>query len=163
MSLNEASIGLLAAIIEAMDRIDHDILAQLQRNGRMRWGELAAAVHLSPNAAAERVRRLQRAGIITGFSVRRDWSTLGRPIHAFIDVKLAPGASGQELEAELALHDSITQAHHVTGRYDYLVAGHFSDLGAVEALLGQLKAGGAVAETETRFALRSMETVTPVD
>jgi Lrp/AsnC family leucine-responsive transcriptional regulator len=146
--------------MEAMDHIDRDILDVLSRNGRMRWGELAAAVHLSPNAVADRVRRLQRAGVITGFSVRRDWSTLGRPIHAHIDIKLAPGVRSERFEAELALHDAITEAHHVTGQHDYLVSGHFADLGAVDALLGELKAHGLVAETETRFVLRSVEAVT---
>ena len=146
-----------------MDRIDRDILTQLERNGRMRWGELAAAVHLSPSAVAERVRRLQRAGVITGFSVRRDWPTLGRPIHAFIDVKLAPGASGAAFESELALDDAVTRAYHVTGRHDYLVTGHFADLRAVDTLLGRLKAGGLVAETETRFVLRSLEAIAPAD
>ena len=64
-------------MITAMDRIDRDILRVLESDGRMRWGELAARVHLSPNAVAERVRRLQRSGVIAGFSVRRDWATLG--------------------------------------------------------------------------------------
>ncbi len=140
-----------------MDRIDRDILAVLGRDGRMRWGELAAAVHLSPNAVAERVRRLQRSGVITGFSLRRDWTALGRPIHAYIDIKLAAGVRGGRLEAELALHDAITEAHHVTGRFDYLVVGHFEDLGSVDAVIGELKAHGLVAETETRFVLRSID------
>lgn len=122
----------------------------------MRWGELAAQVHLSPNAVAERVRRLQRSGIIAGFSVRRDWATLGQPIHAFIDIKLVPGGDHAAFEAELALHEAITEAHHVTGRYDYLLAGHFSDLRAVEGVLSELKRDGLVAESETRFALRSV-------
>lgn len=147
----------------AMDHIDRDILAALDRDGRMRWGELAAAVHLSPNAVAERVRRLQRAGVITGFSVRRDWTTLGRPIHAYLDVKLAPGVGAETFEAELALHDTITEAHHVTGRHDYLLAGHFADLGAVDRLIGELKAQGLVAETETRFVLRSVEALSATD
>ena len=146
-----------------MDRIDRDILRALERDGRMRWGELAAAVHLSPNAVAERVRRLQRTGVIAGFSVRRDWTTLGQPIHAYIDIKLVPGAHQPAFEAELALHESITEAHHVTGRYDYLLAGHFGDLQAVDALLGELKRDGLVAESETRFVLRSIDDVTPAD
>lgn len=144
-----------------MDAIDRDILRALERDGRMRWGELAAHVHLSPNAVAERVRRLQRSGIIAGFSVRRDWVTLGQPIHAFIDVKLVPGADHATFEAELALHEAITEAHHVTGRYDYLLAGHFRDLAAVEAVLSELKRDGSVAESETRFALRSVAFAEP--
>ena len=146
-----------------MDNIDRDILTILGRDGRMRWGELAAAVHLSPNAVAERVRRLQRCGVITGFAVRRDWSAFGRPIGAYIDIKLAPGVRGQRFEEELALHDAITEAHHVTGRYDYIIAGHFEDLAAVDALLGQLGGHGLVAETETRFVLRSVEGLAPGD
>ena len=140
-----------------MDRIDRDILRVLGHDGRMRWGDLAATVHLSPNAVAERVRRLQRSGAIKGFSVRRDWTAMGQPIHAFIDIKLAPGIDAGQFEAELALQDTVTEAHHVTGRHDYVVAGHFSDLGAVDVLLGDLKSQGLVAETETRFVLRSVE------
>jgi len=151
----------MTAIITAMDNIDRDILRALERDGRMRWGELAAAVHLSPNAVAERVRRLQRDGVIAGFSVRRDWATLGQPIHAYIDIKLVPGADHAVFERELGLHETITEAHHVTGRYDYLLAGHFGDLQAVDALLEQLKRDGSVAESETRFVLRSVAIVEP--
>ncbi len=139
-----------------MDSLDRDILRALEDDGRMRWGELAARVHLSPNAVAERVRRLQRSGVIAGFSVRRDWATLGQPIHAYVDIKLVPGADHGTFEAELGLHEEIVEAHHMTGRYDYLLSGHFSDLQAVDALLGRLKADGLVAESETRFVLRSV-------
>ena len=142
-----------------MDSMDRDILRALEKDGRMRWGELAARVHLSPNAVAERVRRLQRSGAIAAFSVRRDWATLGQPIHAYIDIKLVPGADHAAFEAELGLHQEITEAHHVTGRYDYVLTGHFADLQAVDALLGRLKADGLVAESETRFVLRSVERV----
>lgn len=142
-----------------MDAIDRDILRVLERDGRMRWGELAAHVHLSPNAVAERVRRLQRSGVIAGFSVQRDWTTLGQPIHAYIDIKLVPGADHAAFEADLALHEAITEAHHVTGRYDYLLSGHFASLEAVDALLGELKRDGLVADSETRFVLRSVNGV----
>ncbi len=146
-----------------MDSIDRDIIRALERDGRMRWGELAALVHLSPNAVADRVRRLQRQGAIAGFSVRRDWTSLGQPIHAYVDIKLVPGADHAAFEAELGLHEQFTEAHHVTGRYDYLLVGHFADLQAVDAVLGQLKRDGLVAESETRFVLRSIEGVAPAE
>ena len=157
LSLFFRSLSPYAAIITDMDHIDRDILHCLEQDGRMRWGELAARVHLSPNAVAERVRRLQRSGIIAGFSVRRDWATLGQPIHAYIDIKLVPGAHHAVFEAELGLHEEIGEAHHVTGRYDYLLAGHFADLQAVDKLLTDLKRDGLVAETETHFVLRSID------
>ena len=72
-----------------------------------------------------------------------------------------PGADSAAFEAELGLHETVTEAHHVTGRSDYLLGGHFGDLQAVDALLGELKRDGLVAESETRFVLRSVEAVTP--
>mgnify|MGYP002064147199 CR=1 FL=1 len=53
--------------------------------------------------------------------------------------------NGHAFEAELGLHEQITEAHHVTGRYDYLLAGHFSDLQGVDTLLGpEMKSTGEV-------------------
>ena len=60
-----------------LDDIDHDILAVLARDGRIGWQALGPRVGLSANAAAERVRRLERAGVITGYTVRVDPIALG--------------------------------------------------------------------------------------
>src|SRR2546428_6506296 len=67
----------------ALDRIDVRILADLQRHGRSTMQELGAKVGLSPRASLERVRRLEAAGIITGYRAVIDIAHLSRPVNIF--------------------------------------------------------------------------------
>src|SRR4051812_14647788 len=76
----------MATEYAAIDRIDEQILSILRDDGRIGWSELGARVHLSPNAAAERVRRLVRSGVIRRFAAEIDPAALGRTLEAVIDV-----------------------------------------------------------------------------
>ena len=53
--------------VTILDTIDREILGELERDGRISWQELGRRVRLSPNATGDRVRRLERRGIITGY------------------------------------------------------------------------------------------------
>src|SRR6476619_4535668 len=77
----------------ALDRIDFQILNVLAGNGRESFSDLGKAVGLSPHGAADRVRRLQRTGVITGFTATVALENVGRALDAFIDVRLMPKTS----------------------------------------------------------------------
>ncbi|MFT4926215.1 MAG: Lrp/AsnC family leucine-responsive transcriptional regulator [Phenylobacterium sp.] len=62
-----------------MDTINRKIVTILQRDGRISFAELAKAVHLSAPAAAERVKKLEEAGIITGFKATVNLQRMGYP------------------------------------------------------------------------------------
>ena len=66
----------------ALDDIDFRIINVLVRNGRTPFASRGAEVGLSPHGAADRVRRLQRAGIITGFTALVDLGSVGRGLDA---------------------------------------------------------------------------------
>ena len=78
-----------AETIAAMNEVDSEILRLLRANGRMSWRDLGAAVGLSANAAADRVRRLRQAGVITGFVALVDPAAGGRRLEALVGVTLA--------------------------------------------------------------------------
>ena len=78
-----------------MDGTDREILGELMRNGRISFRDLGAAVGLSANAAADRVRRLRRDGIITGFTATVDPGAAGRLLVALIDVRLAASGTNE--------------------------------------------------------------------
>ena len=82
-------MGSMTAESELLDQIDRDILTLLAGDARIGWTELGARVHLSPNAAADRVRRLVRTGVIRRFTVDIDQARLGRTLEAVIDVRVA--------------------------------------------------------------------------
>ena len=72
----------------AVDRIDRRIIGILQHHGRISWRELADAVHMAASSVADRVRRLEAAGVIRGYRAGIDPAALGRNVRAVIDVSL---------------------------------------------------------------------------
>ena len=138
-----------------MDQLDRAILGELVRNARVSYRDLGAAVGLSANAAADRVRRLRRDGVITGFTATLDPAAAGRRLVALIDIRLAAAGTNEAFEAEVAELEAVTDALHVTGRFDYQLRVACRDTAELDRLLRQLKRGGAVTETETRVVLRS--------
>ena len=143
----------MAAETSTLDRTDLRILRELERDARISWRELGEAVHLSPTSAADRVRRLERHGVIEGYTVRVDPDALGRTVQAVVDVKLGPG-DVEEFEARLAQRDEVTFAAYVTGTADYSinVACHGAD--GLDTFVRWLRAEAGVASTETKLLLR---------
>jgi Lrp/AsnC family leucine-responsive transcriptional regulator len=138
-----------------VDDTDREILGELMRNGRISYRELGAAVGLSANAAADRVRRLRRDGVITGFTATVDPGAAGRRLHALIDVRLAAAGTNDEFERETAKLDAVLDAVHVTGRFDYQLRVACRDTAELDRLLRHLKRDGGAVDTETRVVLRS--------
>jgi DNA-binding Lrp family transcriptional regulator len=106
-----------------IDRIDLNILAQLQRHGRMTNVELAAAVGLSPSPCLQRTRRLEEAGYITGYSALLDLAKLGAAVVVFTEFTLTDHRSEdfRRFETALAKLEEVVECHLVSGGYDYLV------------------------------------------
>jgi Lrp/AsnC family leucine-responsive transcriptional regulator len=138
-----------------MDDIDREILGALVRDGRLSYRDLGAAVGLSANAAADRVRRMRREGVITGFTATVDPGAAGRRLVALIDVRLAAAGTNEEFEAAVARLEAVTDAVHVTGRFDYQLRVACRDTAELDRLLRHLKRDAGVADTETRVVLRS--------
>ena len=101
-----------------IDEIDRKIIRSLAANGRISFRDLGDRIHLSPNATAERVRRLQSSGVIRGFRAIVNWSQLGYGVEAYIDVRLRPETSAQNFEAAVAKIPGIVSACIVTGDFD---------------------------------------------
>ncbi|HEU4658963.1 MAG TPA: Lrp/AsnC family transcriptional regulator [Capillimicrobium sp.] len=138
-----------------MDDIDRAILSRLVQDGRCSYRELGAAVGLSANAAADRVRRLRREGVITGFTALVDPAAGGRRIEAVIDVKLGRDQDNDGFEAAIEPLTPIVEAAHLTGRADYELRVVCRDAAELDGLLRTLKREAGAAETETRIVLRT--------
>lgn len=106
-----------------LDRIDIRILAVLQRNGRITNVELAEEVHLSPSPCLMRVKKLQQAGYITGYTAQIDLARLGETLTVFTEFTLKNHRQIDFARFQEALEkiDSCVECHLVSGGYDYLV------------------------------------------
>lgn len=106
-----------------LDRIDLKILAELQRQGRITNVELADAVGLSPSPCLTRVRRLEAAGYITGYSAQLELKKLGDVLTVFTQVTLSDHRSDDFARFEAAIRGigEIVECHLVSGGHDYLL------------------------------------------
>jgi DNA-binding Lrp family transcriptional regulator len=142
----------------ALDRIDIKILAELQRNGRTTIQDLAAKVALSPRASLERVRRLEAAGIITGYRAVIDLAHLSRPINVFAEIILTKHAQGGLVERRLAAIEDVVECWELTGATDYLARFICADLARYEALTAMLidDASLGISRIVSHVALRAV-------
>ena len=138
----------------AIDAVDRRILRALQSDARISWRELGEQVHLSPTSAADRVRRMERDGVIEGYTVRVDPEALGRTVRAVVDVSLGPGDQVDRFEAALAQPEEVTFAAYVTGTADYSINVECEGAEGLDAFVRWLRADARVARTETKLLLR---------
>jgi len=106
-----------------LDRIDLKILAELQRNGRITNVELADLVNLSPSPCLMRVKKLQQAGYITGYTGQIDVAKLGETLTVFTEFTLKNHRQIDFARFQEAVEkiDSCVECHLISGGYDYLV------------------------------------------
>jgi Lrp/AsnC family transcriptional regulator, leucine-responsive regulatory protein len=140
-----------------MDEIDRRILCYLMRNARMSFRDLGSAVHLSPNATAERVRRLQGAGTIRGFRTEVHKGQLGFSVEAFIDVKLQPGTTAKNFEKVIAHLTGIVSATVLTGDVDFRLRVSCKDNSDLAILIEALRDRAGVQETNSSVIVREIE------
>ena len=106
-----------------LDRIDINILAHLQRNGRITNVELAEAVALSPSPCLIRVKRLEKAGYIVGYNAHIDIAKLGETVTVFTQVTLSDHHMEDfaRFESGIRTVDEVIECHLISGGYDYLL------------------------------------------
>jgi Lrp/AsnC family leucine-responsive transcriptional regulator len=138
-----------------MDAVDSEILRLLREDGRLSWRDLGAAVGLSANAAADRVRRLRRAGVITGFAAVVDPAAGGRRLEALVGVTLAAGTDSDAFAAAVSRLEPVTEVLHLSGAPDYQLRVSCHDTAELDVLLRALRLRAGAADTETTIILRS--------
>jgi Lrp/AsnC family leucine-responsive transcriptional regulator len=140
----------MAADSSGIDRIDSAILAILRDDARIPYQTLGERVHLSANAAADRVRRLVRTGVIRRFTVDVDQRLLGHDLEAVIDVR---AGDVERFRRGALTCPEVTWLAHVTGRTDFQVHVHVAGTAGLNTLLQRFTTEFGAAETLTTVVL----------
>lgn len=138
-----------------LDEIDNQILSLLSENGRASFSSLGQAVGLSPHGTADRVRRLEREGVITGYSVAVDPNQVGRSLDALIDVRLMPRTDPAAFERKIATLPAVREMAFVTGRFDYQLRVACLDADDLDQTVRAIRREAGAAGTETRIVMRA--------
>lgn len=143
-----------------LDSLDRKILIRLMQDGRITWAQLATEVGLSAPSVTERVRKLERLGVIEGYSARVNAEAVGNGLLAFVAVGLSDPSHHAEMLARVEATPEIQEYHIVAGDYDYLLKVRCADAKHLERLLRErVRSVAGVARTRSTIVmLTSKET-----
>ncbi|MGB0894093.1 MAG: leucine-responsive transcriptional regulator Lrp [Parashewanella sp.] len=146
--------------IKDLDRIDRNILNELQLDGRISNVELSKRVGLSPTPCLERVKRLEKQGYINGYTALVNPHLLGASLLVFVEITLnrdTPDVFDNFNRAVQTL-DDIQECHLVSGDFDYLLKARVADMSAYRQLLGEtLLKLPSVSDTRTYVVMEEVK------
>ena len=118
-----------------MDAIDIAILRRLMERARTTWAELGSLLGLSAPAAADRVRKLEEAGVIRGYAALVDPEAAGCGLGAFVSVTLERADDRRAFLDTVRLLPEVLECHHVAGSEDYILKLRCADTRELERLI----------------------------
>ena len=123
----------------ALDRIDRNILRELQRNGRISNVELAKRVGLSPTPCLERVKRLEKKKVIKSYTALLDPIQLDASLLVYVEIKLHRSSADvfDRFNKAVELLDEILECHLVSGDFDYLLKTRVADMSTYRQVLNK--------------------------
>lgn len=141
-----------SAVNKKLDRIDKNILLELQKDGRLSNVELSKRVGLSPTPCLERVKRLEKEQYITGYQANLNAAKLDLALLVFVEITLTKTSPDvfDDFAAAVDELEVIQECHLVSGDFDFLLKTRVKDMLAYRQLLGDtLLRLPAVSESRT--------------
>jgi Lrp/AsnC family transcriptional regulator, leucine-responsive regulatory protein len=118
------------------------VLQELQQDGRLGMAELGRRIGMSAPAVADRVQRLERAGVITGYSAEIDPAALGFPVAAIVRIRPAPGRL-ERIRQIARETDEVGECFRITGEDCYLLRLHLRSIDELEEILDRFTPYGS--------------------
>jgi len=144
--------------LDNLDDIDRKLLMLLQENDRLGLAELGKAAGSAASTVNDRIKRLVRNGVITGFHARVAAEVVGLELLAFILVAWSDPKVEAKFIDKIQKTPNVLECHHVTGAWNYLIKVRVKNTRELETLLaGTVKSVSGVLRTDTMIALSSVK------
>lgn len=140
-----------------IDSVDAQILSILQDNARTSNAEIARQVGFTASAVLERIKKLEKRGVIRGYAAVVDPAALELPVLAYVFVRLSLHRGAREVGRRLALFDAVQEVAHLTGEDCFMLKTRTADTEALEHLVMAVNDIDQVAGTRTVIAFRTMK------
>lgn len=140
-----------------MDNIDEKILECLKENARQKASVIAEQISLSVSAVIERIHKLEKGGIIRGYTVVLDHKKLGNGLMAYVEVSLEHPKYYENFTARIKAHPGIMSCSYITGDFDFLLKVMTDSSEGLEKIHREIKEIKGVMSTKTYFVLSNIK------
>ena len=140
-----------------IDSIDLSILNIIQNNGRISNAELARMITMAPSGVLERIKKLEKKGIILGYEVRLNHKALGVSLVTFIHIKTMESVGSTEIGRQLAGITEIQEVHWIAGEFNYMIKAKINSTDSLTALLRKIGAIKGVTDSRTTLVLDTLK------
>jgi DNA-binding Lrp family transcriptional regulator len=141
-----------------MDDTDRKIVALLREDARRSYLDIGHHVHLSAPAVKRRVDRLEREGVILGYTAIVDPQAFGWHAEAFVDLYCEGDVTGEAIKRAVQGQSGVVSAHTVAGEASALLHVQAEDTKRLEQVLEQIRAVRGVTRTVTEVVLSTLFT-----
>lgn len=135
-----------------IDEYDQKILNELSENAKIPLRALAGKLNISFVTVMNRIKRLEKAGVIKGHMTLIDFEKLGYDTHVLIEIKISKGKLF-ELEKKIARSPNVCSVYDTTGEFDATVFAKFRSTRAMDAFLKKIQTFDFVERTNTKLVL----------
>jgi Lrp/AsnC family leucine-responsive transcriptional regulator len=156
---DSASTGSLPAVGrgsrrgDALDGVDRTIITALRANARIPYADLARLVGLSGPSVADRVKRLEQIGVITGYHAALAPSALGLGVVAIVGIEQSDDGDQDEIAEHLSELEEIEDCWFVAGDESFILKVRVADIDSLEKSLGRLRKIPGISRTHTTVVL----------
>jgi Lrp/AsnC family leucine-responsive transcriptional regulator len=139
--------------VPPLDAVDHELLHALERNSRRTLADLGEQVGLSAPATKRRIDRLERLGVITGYTAVIDHAKLGWSLEALVELRMVGNARLGQIEEAARDIPEVQQVFTTAGDPDAVVRLRARDVAHLRRSVDRLRGGGRVTGTKTLLVL----------
>ncbi len=140
-----------------LDAIDYKLCDLLQTRGRASQLELAQAVKLSQPAVAERIRKLEEQGVITGYAAQVQAKAMGKDITAFIGVFTNHPRFHEGFVKKVTAIEEVQECHRVAGADSYLLKIKTENTSSLDALIARIRSIDGCERTQTTIVMATLK------
>lgn len=146
-----------------LDKRDHEILKLLQQDSKMTNKEISLKLDLSVTAVYERIKRLEREGVIASYVALVNPEKVERAFMVFCQIKLIQHTKSYltSFEAEITRLPEVLECYHVSGEYDYILKVMVKDMAAYrEFMVTKLTTLDHIGSTQSTFTISKVKNTT---
>ncbi len=146
-----------------MDKLDYQILAELKKNARQTASEISKTIHLSVSTVIERIKKMEKSGLIRTYTVITDDHKFGNDITVLMEVGMEHPRYNEDFIKYINNAPNIVACYYLTGEFDFLLKICCRSSEHLEQIHNQIKDCPGVRLTKTHYVLRTVKNIYTAD